>query len=152
MAVSILVFDHIVEEVTLPNPTIDLANDSLAVTLHDNGLTVDTTDTIFSDVSGSELADGNGYTAGGQTIANQSFTRSGGILTLDGDDIQWDASGGDIGPAYYGVIRDTTVTDEPLVAIVDFDGAQTAGDGTPFKLTWDASGILQIGTAGALGV
>jgi len=151
MAVSAQVYNHLLSEITAPTPTIDLSADSLNVTLHTSSLTIDATDTTFTDVSGSEIAGGNGYTVGGQTITNQSFSRSGGILTLDGDDIQWDASGGDIGPASYAVIRDTTASDK-LVAVVDFDGSQTAGDGTPFKITWSSDGILRIGTAAALGI
>lgn len=151
MAVTAQVYNHILSEITAPTPTIDLSADTLKVTLHDSNLTINAANTTFSDVSASELAGGNGYTAGGQTIANQTFNRSGGILKLDGDDIQWDASGGDIGPANYAVIRDTTASDK-LVAVVDFGGAQTAGDGTPFKITWSADGVLRFATAAALGI
>ena len=151
MAVSAQVYNHILTEITAPTPQIDLSSDTLKVTLHTSSMTIDPSNTTFSAVSASELATGNGYTAGGQTITTQSFTRSGGILTLDGDDIQWDASGGDIGPAAYAVIRSTTSSDK-LVAVVNFDGSQTAGDGTPFKITWATAGILEIGTATALGV
>jgi hypothetical protein len=151
MAVTHKVYNATLSALTLPTATMNLGTDAIAVRLMGSGFTFDAANTVWTDVSANEIAGGNGYTAGGQTLANQTFARVGGVLTLDADDVVWNASGGDIGPAYAAVLVDTTDGDK-LVAAVEFGGAQTAGDGTPFKITWDANGILQIGTAAALGV
>jgi hypothetical protein len=58
---------------------------------------------------------------------------------LDGDDISITASGGDIGPAAALVVVDAT-SSKPLFHYL-FPSSQTAGDGTPFNVTWNASGI-----------
>jgi hypothetical protein len=79
------------------------------------------------------------------------LSRTGGVLKLDADDVQWDAAGGDIGPAHAAVVVDTTDGDK-LVNAIEFGGGQTAGDGTPFRITWSADGVLRLATAAALGI
>lgn len=60
---------------------------------------------------------------------------------FDADDVTWAASGGSIDAAYGILYNDTDANDPPL-AFIDFDGAQSACDGTDFKVVWNVSGIF----------
>jgi hypothetical protein len=104
--------------------------------------TFDATDATLADTGGTEATTGTGYTAGGATLSNVAVTT---VTTndakFDADDASWTASGGSI-TASYGIIYNDTDTDDPPVAFIDFDGSQSAGDGTDFKIIWDASGIV----------
>jgi hypothetical protein len=60
---------------------------------------------------------------------------------FDANDVTWTASGGSIAAAY-GVIYNDTDTNDPPLAYIDFDGTQSAGDGTDFLVSWNASGIF----------
>jgi hypothetical protein len=104
--------------------------------------TFDATHTTLAGTGGTEATTGTGYTAGGATLSNVAVTT---VTTndakFDADDVTWTASGGAI-TASYGIIYNDTDTDDPPVAFIDFDGSQSAGDGTDFKIIWNASGIV----------
>jgi hypothetical protein len=92
--------------------------------------------------AGTPLGTANGYTAGGQTLANVAVTtETTNDAKFDADDVEWNASGGPI-TASFGVLYNDTDTDDPPVAWIDFEGEQSAGDGTKFIVSWNASGIL----------
>jgi hypothetical protein len=61
--------------------------------------------------------------------------------SFDAADLTWNASGGSIAAAFAILYNDTDADDPPL-AFIDFDGTQTAGAGTDFKITWNAAGIF----------
>ena len=98
--------------------------------------------TTLAATGGTEVANANGYTTGGATLANLAVTT---VTTndakFDADDVTWTASGGSITAAYAILYNDTDASDPP-VAFIDFGGSQTAGDGTDFKIIWNASGIF----------
>lgn len=104
--------------------------------------TFDATHTTLTATGGTEVANGNGYTTGGLTLANVAVTT---VTTndakFDADDVVWSASGGSIAAAY-AIIYNDDDTDDPPVAFINFDGTETAGDGTDFRLVWNASGIF----------
>jgi hypothetical protein len=104
--------------------------------------TFNATHTTLAGTGGTEATTGTGYTAGGATLSNVAVTT---VTTndakFDADDVTWTASGGAI-TASYGIIYNDTDTDDPPVAFIDFDGTQSAGDGTDFKIIWDTSGIV----------
>ena len=105
-----------------------------------NGYTFAPAETTLTNVTAAEVS-GNGWTAGGEAIANAAVTvTTTDDSTLDGDDISVTATGGDIGPADALVVVDAT-NNKPLFHYA-FASAQTAGDGTPFNVTWNASGIV----------
>jgi len=104
--------------------------------------TFDATDTTLAGVTGTEATSGTGYTAGGQALANVTVsTVTTNDATFDADDVTWTASGGSI-TASYGIIYNDTDADDPPLAFIDFDGSQSAGDGTEFKIVWNSSGIF----------
>lgn len=104
--------------------------------------TFDASHTTLAGTGGTEATTGTGYTAGGQALSNVSVTT---VTTndakFDADDLTWTASGGAI-TASYGIIYNDTDADDPPIAFIDFDGSQSAGDGTDFKIVWNANGIF----------
>lgn len=104
--------------------------------------TFDATHTTLAATGGTEATTGTGYTAGGATLAGVAVTTTTtNDATFDANDVTWSASGGAI-EAAYGIIYNDTDTDDPPVAFIDFDGTESAGDGTDFKIVWNASGIF----------
>lgn len=106
--------------------------------------TFDATDTTLAeaDTGSTETTAGTGYTAGGQALANVSVaTVTTNDAAFDADDVVWTASGGSIDASYAILYNDTNADDAPI-AFIDFDGAQSAGDTTDFKIIWDANGIF----------
>jgi len=98
--------------------------------------------TTLAATGGTEVANANGYTTGGATLANLAVTTvTANDAKFDADDVTWTASGGSITAAYAILYNDTDASDPP-VAFIDFGGSQTAGDGTDFKIIWNASGIF----------
>jgi hypothetical protein len=104
--------------------------------------TFNATHTTLAATGGTEVANANGYVTGGEDVTGVAVTT---VTTndakFDADDIVWSASGGAI-TASYGILYNNTDTDSPPVAFIDFDGSQSAGDGTDFTIAWNASGIL----------
>jgi hypothetical protein len=104
--------------------------------------TFNATHTTLAATGGTEVANGNGYTTGGATLANVAVTT---VTTndakFDADDVTWSASGGAI-TASFAILYNDTDADDPPVAFIDFDGSESAGDTTDFKIIWNANGIV----------
>jgi len=97
------------------------------------------TDSVKTDVSGEIV--GAGYTAGGEALTSVTFTISSGTITWDAADVTWSAS--TITNAAAAVIYNTSETNEPLIAYVDFGGNFSTTSGT-FQIVWNASGIFTL--------
>jgi len=138
MAVTISLYNHTAK---LFADGSNAVGDTYKVQLYSTA-TFDATDTQLSGVTGTEATTGTGYTAGGATLANVAVTT---VTTndakFDADDVTWTASGGSITASYAIIYNDTDANDPPL-AFIDFDGSQSAGDGTDFKIVWNANGIF----------
>lgn len=117
------------------------AADTYKIKLYSSA-TFDATNTTLAGITGTEATTGTGYTAGGQALSNVTVTT---VTTndakFDADDVTWTASGGSITASYAVIYNDTDANDPPL-AFIDFDGSQSAGDTTDFKVIWNASGIF----------
>lgn len=104
--------------------------------------TFDATNTTLDGITKTEVASGNGYTTGGQALANVAVTT---VTTNDAkftaDTVTWSASGGSI-TASYAILYNDTDTDAPPVLFIDFEGSESAGDGTDFKIIWNTNGIV----------
>jgi hypothetical protein len=114
----------------LGNGTIDLDSDSFKVLLATSSYTPDVAaHEDLSDVSGGEVANGNGYATGGVAVT-ASWTRSGATATFDSDDPRWVATDSGI-TARYAVLYDDTA--DKLVAYCLLDRARPAvgGGGGP---------------------
>jgi hypothetical protein len=107
--------------------------------------TFDATDTTLAGITKTEVVDGNGYTTGGLALTNVAVTT---VTTngakFDADDLTWSASGGPIAASFAILYNDTDSGDPPL-ALIDFDGTETAVNGTDFLIVWNASGIFTWG-------
>jgi len=137
MAVTISPYNHTLKRYLSGE---NAAGDTYKVKLL-TAATFNATHTTLAATGGTEVANGNGYTTGGATIANLTATivsTSG--AKLDADDTTWTASGGAI-TASYGIVYNDTDTDDPPLYFINFDGSQSAGDGTDFKIIWNTLGI-----------
>lgn len=138
MAVSISLYNHTAK---LFAEGSNAVGDTYKVKLL-TAATFDASHTTLAATGGTETTGANGYTTGGQSLANVAVTTvSTNDAKFDADDLTWSASGGSISAAY-GIIYNDTDADDPPLAFIDFDGSQSAGDGTDFKIVWNASGIF----------
>lgn len=122
---------------------IDYLSDSIKVSLHTSTYAPNQdTHEFFSDVT-NELATLNGYTAGGAALANKTTTYVGASnkTVHSADQTLFTASGGNIGPFRYAVVRKDTgaAGTSPLISYIDFGADQTINDGLTFAIQWDAT-------------
>ena len=104
--------------------------------------TFNAADATLAAISRTELSTANGYTAGGQALTGVlvsvvSTTNA----KFDADDVTWAATSSGIAAAKAILFNDTD-TDDPPVAMIDFEGTQTAAAGTNFLVRWNANGII----------
>ena len=138
MAVTISVFNHTAKRFASGENAV---GDTYKLKLY-SAATFDATATTLASVSGTEASTSTGYTTGGQTLTNVAVTtETTNDAKFDADDVVWTASGGAI-TASYGIIYDDTDANDPPLAFINFDGSQSAGDGTDFKVVWNAAGIF----------
>lgn len=104
-------------------------------------------DTTLAGITKTEVANGNGYTTGGAALTNVAVTT---VTTndakFDADDVTWTASGAALSAAK-AILYNDTDTNDPPIAMIDFGGTETAGDGTDFIVAWSASGIFTFSVA-----
>ena len=111
--------------------------DTLKVALTNSAPNV-ATHAVLADIT--EIAAGNGYTAGGFSAANVG-SRSGGTFSIVCTDITVTASGGAIGPFRYAVLYNSTAAGGPLVAYWDRGSAITLNDTDQIVLDFGADVI-----------
>jgi len=142
MAVTISNYNKLIEYAG--DNTMDLDADTFKGELYNSTHTFTATHTQRSTISANALGTGNGYTALGQNLTTPTWVEATGTVTFDAADQVWTASGGSIGPARHMVIYDDTATNDELMLNIDFGQDETAGDGTDFRVNFNASGIFQI--------
>lgn len=123
------------------NGSVDLDSDTIRVALVTSTYTPDQdAHEFFSDVT-NEVS-GTGYTADGAALANKAVTQdnTNDLGKFDADDVEWTTA---TITARAGVIYKDTgdPATSPLIRYVDF-GEDKSTTGTTFKITWNASGIL----------
>lgn len=129
----------------MPNGTVNLASDTIKFMLT-NTVPV-ATNSIYSDISASELANGNGYTTGGITATLVTSTQSGGtykyVASLASP--TWTATGS-VGPFRYVVAYDSTpASNKALIGWWDFGSALTLASTNTFTVTLDGTnGVFQL--------
>lgn len=89
-----------------------------------------------------EIAAGNGYTAGGTQAVFSSGAQSSGTFKLVLADVTFTGSGGSIGPFRYAVLYNDTPTSpaDPLIAWWDYGTAVTITNGNSFSVDLDQVG------------
>ncbi len=123
----------------LMNKIVDLEADVVKVMLLDNTHGFTTTHNQKSEIVANELATAGGYTAGGAVLAGKAVTQAA-SGKWDGTDVTWTSA---TFTAYHAVIYDDTVTDDDLIASIDFGGAKQVVAGT-FTIQWHANGIVTL--------
>lgn len=117
----------------------DFTTDVLKVALTNTEPNANTAATI-SDLT--ELAAGNGYTAGGATIPNVTATETDGITSVKGDKVTFSATGS-FGPFRYAVINNSTAN--ALVGFYDYGSSITMANGESFEVKFsnlDTAGTI----------
>jgi flagellar capping protein FliD len=120
----------------------DLGSDTLKVMLTNTAPAA--TNAVKVDIT--ELAAGNGYTAGGNTAAVSASSQTSGTYKLVlADPTTWTAVGGTIGPFRYAVLYNDTASNDELIAWWDYGASLTLNAGETFTVDFDAStGVLTI--------
>lgn len=121
----------------------NLGSDSLKVLLTNTDPTA--LGAIKSDLT--EIAAGNGYTAGGATVTISSSAQTSGTYKLVIADVTITASGGTIGPFRYAALYNDTPTSpvDPLVGYWDNGTSETLADGESVTVDFSAAnGVLQL--------
>lgn len=138
MAVSISLYNHTARRFADGS---NAPTDTYKVALY-TAATFNAADTTLAGVTKTEVANGNGYTTGGATLANVAVTTvSPNDAKFAADDATWSASGAPI-TASFAIIYNDTDANDPPIAFIDFGGSESAGASTDFKLLWNASGIF----------
>lgn len=96
------------------------------------------TNAVKADIT--ELAAGNGYTAGGNTVTISSSSQTTGTYKLVLADSVFTATGS-MGPFRYVVLYNDTPTSpaDPLIGWYDYGSAVTLAIGETFTVDWDAT-------------
>lgn len=125
------------------NKEIDWDTDTIKVALCTDSYTPDQdADEYFDDVTNE--VEGDGYTAGGATLAGKTLTYTGvtNVVKFDANDTTWAAS--TITARYAVIYLDTeTASTSPLLGYVDFGEDIISVAGT-FTITWSSDGIFTI--------
>lgn len=143
MAVTFSRYNHTAKK--LLNKEVTLT--TLKVMLLSNTAAFNAANTQLTQVTnaGAYQVSGNGWAAGGPTLAGVAVTivDTDGAM-LDANDVSVDAAGGVIGPAPKAVIYDDSDANDAPLFFIDFGESLQAGDGTPFKITINPNGLMRI--------
>lgn len=125
----------------LGNKVHNLETDDLKVVLTNSAPTA--ANTVLTDVT--QIANGNGYTTGGTSSANNVFTQSGGVAKLTSDDVVFTSSGAGMAAFRYAVLYNNTATNDELIGWVDYGSALTLLVGETLTVDFDGTnGIFTV--------
>jgi hypothetical protein len=100
------------------------------------------TNTQFSNLT--EIAAGNGYTAGGTTATITSSSQTSGTYRLVLADVVFTATGS-VGPFRYAVLYNDTATNKELIGWWDYSSSITLATGETFTVDFDpGTGVLTL--------
>lgn len=125
-----------------------LRSATVKATLHAAGYTFSSAHAVYADLS-NELATANGYTNGGQALTGIVWDHSGATASLDADDVEWAASGGNIvcRRAVLRIVGTFNSQVDPLIASILLDTTpadSTTTSGNSLILRWNAAGIFTL--------
>ena len=120
----------------LMNGTLDLDSNTIKLALFSSSMTVDLAnhDTL-SDISG-EIANGFGYTTGGQSLTGVTLTAVTNGFKFSSNDVTWDATGGSIPAWRYGVFYASGTYNSVVNPLI----AYFLGDTTPADIAATTDG------------
>lgn len=132
---------------SLGGSDIDLDSNTFKAVLTNSAPTADTDDEL-ADIT--QIANGNGYTTGGVTLASVTWAETGagtGIWQWSAADFSWTASGGTFGPFRYIVVYDDTSANDKLIGYLDYGSSISITIGNSFTVDVGASGIIRASEA-----
>lgn len=115
----------------------DLASDTLKVVLSNTAPAL--ANTKLTDIT--QIANGNGYTAGGQALDNVTSTQTAGVFSLGADNEVFTASGGAIATFRYVVLYNDTHANDQLIGYWDHGTTIDLSDTQTCTITFP-SGIV----------
>lgn len=119
----------------------NLGSDTLKVML--TNIAPTSADAVKADLT--DIAAGNGYTAGGTATTITISAQTSGTYKLVGNDVVFTAAGGSIGPFRYAVLYNDTATNDELIGYYDYGSSITVNDGETFTVDFDGTnGIMTI--------
>ena len=125
----------------LANGVFNLGSDTLKIMLTDTAPSA--SNNKKSDIT--EIAAGNGYSAGGTAVTITSSTQSGGTYKLVGNNVTFTASGGSIAQFRYAVLYDSTPANQNLIGYWDYGSEVNVTNGNSFQVQLDqTNGILEL--------
>jgi type IV pilus biogenesis protein CpaD/CtpE len=123
------------------NKTHNLGADTLKVMLTNTAPVA--TNAVKTDIT--EIAAGNGYTAGGTQATLISSTQTSGTYALKLNNVTYTASAGSIGPFRYCVLYNSSAASLNLIGWYDYGTNLTITAGNSFQVQFDAlNGVLQL--------
>jgi hypothetical protein len=134
---SFVKFDQFIEDLGLKLH--NLETDTLMVALTNTAPTV-ATDAVIGDIS--QVANGNGYTTGGEAVANNTYSETAGVGSLAGDDVVFTATGA-VGPFRYAVLWNDTSASDSLIGYWDYGSSVTLANTETFTVDFGST-ILTI--------
>lgn len=138
MSVALTLFDKF--EGNLGKKLIDFSADTFKAILT-NTLPVQTTAIVLADIT--QIANGNGYTTDGVTLANIAFTEiSAAIWKFTCDAFSWTSASAGMATFRYGAIYSST--SGKLVGWWDHGSALSLPVGGIYQVTPNASGLYRI--------
>ena len=123
------------------NKVHNLGSDALKIMLTDTAPVA--TNSIKSNLT--EIAAGNGYSAGGSAVTITASSQSSGTYKLVGNNVTFTASGGSIAQFRYAVIYNSTPANGNLIGWWDYGTTVSVTNGNSFQVQLDqTNGILQL--------
>src|SRR5262245_43919657 len=95
------------------------------------------TNHVYGDISGSELASGNGYTTGGTAVTGTGLSNSSGTESFASNATVWTSVTGSMGPFRYVVYYDNTPATKTILGWYDYGSSITlnGANGDTFTVT-----------------
>ena len=139
------IYNNFKEQVMEAIFDLSTGGDAIQLTLHTSYTPNIDTHTVWADVSATEYSTASGYTAGGETLANQDTTQDNtndrGVF--DADDVTWSGLGA-LTPATpsHAILWDDTPTSPADPLICYWELGTTATNGGDYTLAFGANGII----------
>lgn len=123
----------------------DLSSDVIKAGIVDDTLTplANIETPTWGDFSANEVSTGGGYPAGGIVLQSVLYTETGGVATLDADDLALLQDAGGFTDGFWVIVYNSTNGTDMAIAFVELDGpvSEVAG---PIAIAWNASGITTV--------
>ncbi len=119
----------------LCNKVHNLGSDTLKVLL--TNVAPIATNAVKADLT--EIAAGNGYSAGGTACASVTDTDTAGTVTLTAASVVFTASGGSIATLRYAVLYNSTASGGPLIAWWDYASSISPASGETFTVSFPSN-------------